>query len=60
MTIEDDRHRPRVVYRNAQLRQGEGMSPSLMGLTHLHEAYIYCASIGRSVLGREPEDRIYI
>jgi hypothetical protein len=24
MTIEDDRHRPRVVYRNAQLRQGTG------------------------------------
>jgi hypothetical protein len=31
MAIEGDRHRPR----NAQLRQGEGMSPSLMGLTHL-------------------------
>jgi hypothetical protein len=34
-TSEDDRHRPRVVYRSAQLRQGESMSPSLMGLTHL-------------------------
>jgi hypothetical protein len=35
VAIEDDRHRPCVVYRNAQLRQGAGMSPSLMGLTHL-------------------------